>query len=105
METVIEKFFHKFDNVIMYYDNGQHALTRVLNAVFAIEFTNYEVRKVLPSEYRLFQVADLMCTLKLLEVKTANSELTTSEIYIFHSKRALKKDFLKPIKKKEFHLS
>ena len=62
----------------------------------------YDVRKVIPNEYRLFQAADLICTLELLRVKTEHQDLTNSEKRIFHSKRDLKKDFLKEIKKKEF---
>jgi hypothetical protein len=60
------------------------------------------VRKVLPSDYRLFQVADLICTLELLEYKIENSDLTRSEQLLFHSKRELKKDFIKGIHKKYF---
>jgi len=62
----------------------------------------YDIRKVLPNEYRLFQVADLICTLELLELKTQSREMTRSEKLLFHSKRELKKDFLKGMHKKEF---
>ena len=51
---------------------------------------------------RLFQVADLICTLELLKVKIEHGKLSNSEERIFHSKRDLKKDFLKGIRKKEF---
>lgn len=57
---------------------------------------------MLPSDYRLFQVADLICTLELLRIKTISGNLSNSEERIFHSKRDLKKDFLKGIKKKEW---
>lgn len=57
---------------------------------------------MMPNEYRLFQVADLICTLELLRTKTEKGNLTNSEERIFHSKRDLKKDFLKGIKKKEW---
>ena len=50
----------------------------------------------------LFQAADLICTLELLRVKTEHQDLSNSEKRIFHSKRDLKKDFLKGIQKKEF---
>ena len=87
---------------ILYYDNGQHELNRILNTVLATQLVDYDVRKVIPSEYRLFQSADLICTLGVLRVKTEHQELSNSERRIFHSKRDLKKDFLKGIKKKEF---
>ena len=89
--------------MILYYDNGQHELNRILNTVLATELATYNVRKVIPSEYRLFQVADLICTLELLKLKiAAGKNLTRSEELIFHSKRDLKKDFFKGISRKEF---
>ena len=86
----------------MYYDNGQHELNRILNTVFATQLVDYDVRKVIPNEYRLFQASDLICTLELLRVKTEHQDLSNSEKRIFRSKRDLKKDFLKGIQKKEF---
>ena len=86
----------------MYYDNGQHELNRILNTVLATQLADYDVRKVIPNEYRLFQVADLICTLELLKAKIEHGKLSNSEERIFHSKRDLKKDFLKGICKKEF---
>ncbi len=95
-------YFQKFQKVILYYDNGQHELNRILNTVLATELADYDVRKVLPCDYKLFQVADLICTLELLQLKAEEGKMTRSEELIFHSKRDLKKDFLKGIKKKEF---
>ena len=60
------------------------------------------MRRVFPNQYKLFQVADLICTLELLRVKTEHQDLSNSEKKIFHSKRDLKKDFMKGIRKKEF---
>lgn len=97
-------YFQGFEKVILYYDNGQHELNRILNAVLATELTDYDARRVLPSDYRLFQVADLICTLELLRLKIEHGDLSKSERWIFHSKRDLKKDFLKGIHKKEFKL-
>ena len=95
-------FFQDFENVILYYDNGQHELNRILNTLLATELSEYDVRKVLPKDYKLFQAADLICTIKLLELKCEHGALTRSEQLVFHSKRELKKDFIKPLKKKEF---
>ncbi|MBQ8924526.1 MAG: hypothetical protein IJ053_06990, partial [Lachnospiraceae bacterium] len=77
-------------------------LNRILNTVLATELTDYDVRRVLPSNYKLFQAADLICTLELLGMKAEYGTLSKSENLIFHSKRDLKKDFLKGIKKKQF---
>lgn len=96
------EYFQSFEKVILYYDNGQHELNRILNTVLATQLADYDVRKVIPNEYRLFQVADLICTLELLKTKIEHGKLSNSEERIFHSKRDLKKDFLKGIQKKEF---
>lgn len=86
-------YFQGFEKVILYYDNGQHELNRILNTVLATELTDYDVRKVLPCDYKLFQAADLICTLELLRLKSEAGNLTRSETLIFHSKRDLKKTF------------
>ena len=93
--------FCSFDVVKIYYDNGQVEVTRVLSSVFNALLENVEFRKVIPSQYRLFQVADLICTLKLTELKLENHALSKSEKTFFGDERTLKKNYLKPIKKKE----
>ena len=98
-------YFQCFDKIILYYDNGQHELNRILNTVLATELADYDVRKVLPCDYKLFQVADLICTLELLRLKAETGNLTRSETLIFHSKKELKKDFLKKLRTKEFSSS
>lgn len=95
-------FFQKFDSVILYYDNGQTELNRILNLVLSSELSTYSYKKVSPKDYKLFQVADLICTLKLLDLKCEHGELSRSEQLIFHSKRELRRQFIKPILKKRF---
>ena len=97
------EYFQAFDEVILYYDNGQRNLNRILNSVLFTELSKYDVRKVSPKDYKLFQVADLICTLQLLDIKHKKNELSNSELLIFHNPKDLKKQFLKPIKKKEFN--
>lgn len=47
-------FFQSFEDVILYYDNGQHELNRILNTVLSTELSQYDARKVLPKDYKLF---------------------------------------------------
>lgn len=94
-------YFLSFDQIVLYYDNGQYQLTALLNTLLAMTISNYVVKKVLPRDYKLFQVADMICTLELLNYKIKHNDLTKSEKLIFHSKKQLKKDFIKSIKKKE----
>ncbi len=93
--------FTKFDNVKIYYDNGQVEISRILSNVFNTHLQCVEFRKVLPSDYRLFQVADLICTLKLTELKYNNHILSKSEKLFFKDERTFKKNYLKPLKSKE----
>ena len=94
-------YFERYNKVILYYDNGQKNITRILNTVLATNFNEYDIRKVLPKDYKLFQVADLICTLELIKNKIEINNLSKSETLIFHSKKELRKDFIKkPWKKK-----
>lgn len=95
------QFFCSYDTVKIYYDNGQVEVTRILSSVFNALLENVEFRKVYPTDYRLFQVADLICTLKLTELKMQEHQLSKSEVYFFNDERTLKKNYLKPLSKKE----
>lgn len=94
-------FFRSFDDVIVYYDNGQKEVTNLVNTVFNV-FLEADVRKVAPSDYSLFQAADMFCTLRLLTEKLEDSHtsLSKSELDFFLNVRDLKKNYLKPARKK-----
>ena len=59
-------------------------------------------RKVMPKDYKLFQVADLLCSLKLVSLKMENNMFSKSEMMFFGNLRDLKKNYLKPLQKKEW---
>lgn len=92
--------FASYDTVKVYYDNGQIELNKILSSVFNIFLDNVEFRKVIPSDYRLFQIADLVCTLQLLDLKCDNHVLSNSEKRFFENDRTLKKNYIKPLKQK-----
>lgn len=93
-------YFKRFDKIIIYYDNGQIELTRILIMLFNALFPNVEFRKVKPSEYKLFQVADLICSMELLTEKAQAQSLSRSELDFFQSAREFKKNYYKYIKQK-----
>ena len=97
-------YFQQFDNIIIYYDNGQNQLANILVSVFSSWFHDkFDYRTVSPYEYRLFQVADFICTLSLIENKLiCNKCLTKSESLFFGTPRNLKMKYLKHIKKLDF---
>lgn len=95
--------FMSYGVVKIYYDNGQVEVNKILSSVFNALLNNVEFRKVLPSEYKLFQVADLCCTFELIRLKLENAELSNSEKKFFGPKANLKKSYLKPLDKKVFN--
>ena len=94
------KYFSEFDKIILYYDNGQVELSKILNHTMALHFTNYEIRKINPKDYKLFQAADFVCSIELIAKKIERKVLSRSESIIFNSLKAFKKDFLKELRKK-----
>lgn len=97
-----EAFWNSFDQIVLYYDNGQTELTKILNSVFHTLYTHVTFRKVKPVDYKLFQVADLICTIELLAEKAVSNSFSHSELEFFHSIRDFKKNYLKHIHKKVF---
>ncbi len=95
-----QDYFKTFDKIIVYYDNGQVELTKILTTLFSVMFSNVEFRKVTPVEYKLFQVADLVCTLELLSAKAETELFSNSEKEFFHSIREFKKNYYKWISRK-----
>lgn len=95
-----ESFWNNFDKVIIYYDNGQIELTKILTSIFNTLYTHVEFCKVKPVDYKLFQIADLICTLELLAEKAMNNSFSRSEMDFFDNIRDFKKNYLKHIKKK-----
>ncbi|MBO4445981.1 MAG: DUF3800 domain-containing protein [Clostridia bacterium] len=94
--------FLKYDTVKIYYDNGQIEVSKIISSVFNALLPDLVFRKVMPKEYKLFQVADLLCTLELVRLKMENNMVSKSEIKFFGSYRDFKKNYLKPISKKEW---
>ena len=95
------EYFNGFDQIIVYYDNGQNELTKILTSVFNTLFTNVEFRRVKPSDYKLFQVADLICTWELLALKAEDKTFTKSETEMFDSPREFLRNRYKLISKKK----
>ncbi|MDO4197712.1 MAG: DUF3800 domain-containing protein [Erysipelotrichaceae bacterium] len=96
------EYLMSFDQVKMYYDFGQKEITTILNSTFFSRLTNY-----LPPEskdthhYRLFQVADLICTFELLNLKCTSSTFSKSEMIFFGNPRLFKKNYYKQISRKK----
>lgn len=94
-------YMESFEHIIVYYDNGQLELTRILTSVFNALFFHVEFRKVKPIDYKLFQVADLICTMRLLSKKAESNSFSRSETEFFGSVRDFKKNYWKILSKKQ----
>lgn len=95
--TSMTDYFKKYDEVVVYYDNGQLPIKYTIQTLFSLLFENFEMRKVLPIDYRLFQSADMLCTLYLINEKFQNHPISKSEKYIFSSKRDFYRQFFNSI--------
>lgn len=93
--------FLSYDKVKVYYDNGQVEVTRILSSVLNAMLPTVEFRKVFPSDYRLFQIADLICTFELLRLKLEAKELSKNELLFFGKESILRKNYLKELYRKE----
>ena len=78
-----------YDVLKVYYDNGQHELSALLKEAFAIYASRTQfIRDVSPERYKLFQVADLACTLELTALKLNEAGfLSPSEAFSSEDKR------------------
>ena len=101
IKTQLERcmnYWHSFDKIIIYYDNGQNPLKRILNILFNTMFANVEVRKISPVDYKLFQVGDLICTLEHIKVKIDIGQFSNSKTEFFSSRHQFKKDYWRKLK-------
>jgi hypothetical protein len=96
-----EKYFEKFDKIVMYYDNGQEVLGTILNSIF-LRFDNFEHRVDFNhKEKRLFQVSDMLTYIDKYDYKYKNKmTFTKSEKYFFTIGEI--KKILKELNKKRF---
>lgn len=95
------QIFTSYDVVKVYYDNGQVEVGKIISSTFNALLQRVEFRKVLPSEYKLFQAADMLCSFSLIELKLQNGNLSRSDKYFFDNRKALVKNYLSRIKKLE----
>ena len=95
------EYLQQFDEVKIYYDNGQSLVTETLHDAveFALSKEAIIYRDASPQRYRLSQVADYICTLELEAIKYANSETGGTDQLFFGMRKRFEKDFLKKLRK------
>jgi len=95
-------FFQSFERIFVYYDNGQAEITSIVNSIFNANFFDVDIRKVTPSDYRLFQAADMLCTLEMINAKIEDNRLSNSEEMFFKGRRRLIKDYIRTMQSMRF---
>ena len=96
-------FFLSYDKVKIYYDNGQVEITKIIISIFsALLPERTEMKKAFQKDYKLSQVADLVCTATLTTLKMDNKTLSRSERHVLGSDRDINKNLMKPLRRKEF---
>ena len=96
-----EKYFKKFDKIVMYYDNGQKSLTNILETIF-LKFENFEQQADFNhEEKRLFQISDMLTYIDKYDYKYKNKiEFTNGEQFFFTVDEI--KKILRTLNKKRF---
>jgi len=88
------------ERIVIYYDNGQMDLTKILASAFDTVVGDVEFKKAVPVKYKLSQAADMLCTLELLSIKSEQKLLSNSELLFFKSSKELSKSYLRGIQHK-----
>lgn len=96
------EYFQKFDQIKIYYDNGQEAPRDAVHDAFEYAFSK-EATIYRNSDYRCFrlaQVADYFCVLELANLKYKNHEETATDLRFFGKQSIFKKNYLKHARRK-----
>ena len=96
------EYFQGFDDVKIYYDNGQrtiaHALHRAMD--FALAKNAVVYRAAVPENYRLSQAADYICTMELVALRYRDGEPSATDEKFFGSWSQFKKGILREMRAK-----
>ena len=94
--------FQSFDDVKVYYDNGQQIVKEAIYAATESELSSNVVirRKTTMTEYRLSQVADYFCTIELAALKYEANEAGETYNKFFGGVGAFKRNWLKQARRK-----
>lgn len=92
--------FSRFDDILVYYDDGQKSIGDLLKSIFNTTFSAYaKFWHIQQQDYKLAQAADLICTFETIDYKWKNDLITKSEIYFFRNYKTFKTNFLSQIKR------
>lgn len=97
------ELFLSYDEVKVYYDNGQDIVRRALDQSvgFVLSKGVVERKRTAMADYRLEQVADYLCTIELAAIKYEAKEAGNTYSKIFGGIGSFKKNWLKQARRKK----
>lgn len=95
-------YFQGFDDVKIYYDNGQRTIAHALHKAmdFALAKNAVVYRAAVPENYRLSQAADYICTMELVALRYRDGEPSATDEKFFGSWSQFKKGILREMRAK-----
>ena len=101
---VYERFesFQSFDHVVVFYDEGQQAVTRALHEAFDFMLGDgtVEYRKLRYQDRRLSQVADYLSSIELAAMRYAAGTDSSTYRKFYGLKGDLRRNYLKQVRRK-----
>lgn len=94
-------YFQSFESVKIYYDGARHEVTQALRAAVSYALSKEAIvyRDANYRDFRLFQVADLLCTLELTGIKYENHAETATDRRAFGDARSFNRNFMRKFDK------
>lgn len=98
------EYFQGFDDVKIYYDNGQHSIAQALHRAidYALAKDAVVYRMATASDYRLSQAADYICTVELAATRYAEKRTTATDEKFFGGWQQFKRGILREVRAKRF---
>lgn len=95
-------YLQQFDVVKIYYDNGQRSIADALHKAIDYSLAKNAVicKPANPTDYRLAQAADYICTMEFTALKYATHKTTPTDEKFFGSWAMFKKGILKEVRAK-----
>ena len=94
-------YLQGYDKIKIYYDNGQAIVTDALHTAIGYALSKEAIiyKDARPCDYRLFQLADYICTLELVAMKYQSHDDRPTDRLFFGDWGSFKKNYLKKIRK------
>ncbi len=95
-------WFQRYDQVPVYYDEGQQVVTRALHRAFdyMLPGGHVEYKRLRYQDRRLAQAADYFCSIELAAMRYEQGEETSTYLKFYGSRGAFKKNWLKQARRK-----